>query len=136
MQTDLAEQVIQAAIEVHTVLGGPGLVESVYEAALCYELNLRKIVFQRQVPLPILYKGHSIRRPFFVDVVVENQLIIEVKALGIDNPYYLAQLFTHVHLMKMPKGLLINFGKETLQDGIACIANERLYIERNAKIGL
>jgi GxxExxY protein len=121
---DLAENIINAATEVHNLLGGPGLLESVYESALCHELSLRKIGFQRQVAVPVVYKGKSVRRPLFVDIVVENQLVIEVKALESDNPYYLAQLCTHLRFMGIPKGLLINFGKEFLKDGVSCIANE------------
>jgi GxxExxY protein len=123
MSADLAEQIVNAAAEVHKFLGGPGLVESVYESALCHELNLRSIAYQRQVPVPVIYKGKSIRRPLFLDIFVENLIIVEVKALEVDSPYYLAQLHTHLRFMGIQKGLLINFGKEFLKDGVTCVSN-------------
>ena len=118
----LAEQIIEAASEVHTLLGGPGLLESVYESALCYELSLRHIAFQRQLPVPVLYKGRAIRRPLFIDLLIENQIVVEIKAVEVDNPYYLAQLSTHLRFMNLEKGLLINFGKPRLEDGLTRIA--------------
>lgn len=118
MENELLEQIISAAIEVHQHLGGPGLLESIYESALCHELALRKIVWQRQVPIPVLYKGIAVRQPLFVDLLVENQVVIEVKASEKDNPYFQAQLLTHLRLLKIRLGLLINFGKAHLKDGI------------------
>jgi GxxExxY protein len=124
MKNDLAEQIISAATEVHRILGGPGLLENVYESALCHELTLRKIGYQRQIPIPVLYKGKSIRSPLFLDVLVENQIIVEIKASEKDNPYFLTQLFTHLKLMGIASGLLINFGKEFLKDGISQLVND------------
>ena len=118
---DLTELIINAANEVHQLLGGPGLVESVYESALCHELTLRNVNYQRQVAVPVIYKGKTVRRPLFLDVLVENQIIIEVKALEVDAPYYLAQLHTHLRLTGIQKGLLINFGKEFLKDGVTAV---------------
>ena len=123
LSMDLIELIVSAASEVHSVLGGPGLVESVYESALCHELDLRKVSYQRQVAVPVIYKGKPVRRPLFLDVLVENQIIIEVKALAVDTPYYLAQLYTHLRFMGIQKGLLINFGKEHLKDGVTCVSN-------------
>ena len=106
MLQDLSEKIIQAAIEVHRVLG-TGLLESVYESALCYELAMQGLGYQRQVPIPVMYKGVSVRQPLFLDILVENQVIIEVKAIEKDNPYYQVQLFTHLRLMNLRSGILI-----------------------------
>lgn len=122
MSRELLDEIIHAAIEVHQHLGGPGLLESVYESALCHELALRKIVWQRQIPIPVLYKGVAVRGPLFLDILVENQVVIEIKASEKDNPYFQAQLLTHLRLMKVRLGLLINFGKADLQNGIFRIA--------------
>ena len=121
MHDELTTSIIQAAQEVHELLGGPGLVESIYESALCHELILRKIPFQRQVAVPVLYKGKSVRNPLFLDIVIENKLVVEIKALTLDTPYYIAQLQTHLHFAGLTSGILINFGKESLKDGIFCI---------------
>lgn len=120
---DLCEQIIQAAKEVHSILG-PGLLENVYELALCHEFSLLGIHHQRQVPIPVVYKGVSVRQPLYLDILVENQIVVEVKSLEKENPYYQAQLFTQLKFLNVPKGLLINFGKESLQDGICRINNE------------
>jgi len=110
VEKSLSEQIIDAASEVHRSLG-PGLLENVYESALCYELSLRGLSFQRQVPIPVLYKGVSVRDPLFLDVLVENQIVIEVKATDKNYPYHQIQLFTHLRLLGVKSGLLINFGK-------------------------
>ncbi|MDE3055158.1 MAG: GxxExxY protein [Verrucomicrobiota bacterium] len=117
METSI-DQILGAAQEVHRHLGGPGLIENVYEAALCHELRLRNISHQRQVPLPVLYKGTQIRGPFFIDLLVDQKIVIEIKALEKDNPYYQSQLLTHMRLLRAKQGLLINFGKENLEEGI------------------
>lgn len=119
---DLSEKVVQAAIEVHSILG-PGLLENVYELALCHELKLLGVNYQRQVSIPVVYKGVSVRQPLFLDILVENQIVVEVKAMEKDNPYYQVQLFTHMRFLNISKGLLINFGKEYLPDGICRLNN-------------
>lgn len=124
MNDNLLEQIVTAASEVHHHLGGPGLLESVYESALYHELSLRRIACQRQVPIPVLYKGAEIRQPLFLDLLVENQVVIEIKAIEKDNPYFQTQLYTHMRLLKMRLGLLINFGKEHLKDGVCRIVND------------
>ena len=124
MQESLLEKIIEAASEVHKILDGPGLLESVYEAALCHELILRGYQCKRQVPIPVVYKGASVREPLYLDLLVENQVIIEVKASEKDLPYYQIQLATHLRLLKIKSGLLINFGKQYLKDGISRIVND------------
>jgi len=123
IENALANQIIEAAIEVHAVLGGPGLLETVYESALSHELSLRGIRSQRQLPIPVRYKNSEVRTPLFLDILVENKLIIEVKATSQDYPFYHAQLMTHLKLAKIPHGLLINFGKKELRDGLHYMIN-------------
>lgn len=127
MKKELAEEILSAAEEVHRGLGGPGLLESIYETALCYELSLRGITTTRQVPIPVLYKGKQVREPLYLDILVENQLIIEVKATEKTYPFFQVQLQTYLRLMKISSGLLINFGKEFLVDGVSKITNPLLY---------
>jgi GxxExxY protein len=120
---DLCDRVVQAAVEVHSVLG-PGLLEQVYELALCYELSLLGMSHQRQVPIPVIYKGIPVREPLYLDILVEGQIVVEVKSAERDNPYYQTQLLTHMKFLNVPKGLLINFGKESLQKGVCRLNND------------
>lgn len=123
-EPDVSHAIIGAAIEVHRLLGGPGLIESVYESALCHELTLRGLQNQRQMPVPVLYKGFPVRGPLFLDILVENKIVVEVKAIGKENPYYQAQVATYLRLTGLKLGLLIDFGKTLLKDGISRITNE------------
>lgn len=123
MDNKLSSQIIAAAMEVHTLLGGPGLLETIYEAALCHELSLRGLQTQRQLPIPVTYKNTPVREPLFLDILVENRLIIEVKATGRDFPFYQAQLLSHLRLANLPFGMLINFGKPNLKEGICPLVN-------------
>jgi GxxExxY protein len=125
METDLAEVITAAAIEVHRHLGGPGLLENIYEAALCHELSLRNLHTQRQMPIPVCYKGVPVRDPVYLDILVEKQVIIEVKASPKDYPYYPVQLLTYLRLANLHAGLLINFGKQSMKDGIQKVVNVR-----------
>lgn len=122
---DLVEKIVAAATEVHRILG-TGLLESVYESALFYELNILGISCQRQLPIPVVYKGVSVRQPLFLDLLVENEIVVEVKASEKDNPYFQIQLFTHLKLLNVKSGLLVNFGKQCLRDGICRIVNDPL----------
>jgi GxxExxY protein len=123
VETKLSHQIIEAAIEVHQHLGGPGLLETIYESALCHELSLRGLSSQRQMPIPVTYKSAAVREPLYLDILVENKVIIEVKASGKDYPYYHIQLSTYLRLTGFKWGLLINFGKDNLKEGIQHIVN-------------
>ncbi len=123
MENKLSTQIIEAAIEVHHLLGGPGLLESIYESALCHELSLRGLHTQRQLPIPVMYKNIAVRDPLFLDILVEDKVIIEVKATGKDLPFYQAQLLSHLRLANIPFGMLINFGKPNVKEGICPIVN-------------
>jgi GxxExxY protein len=113
----ITEAIIGAAIEVHRVVG-PGLLESAYEECLCHELSLRGIPFQRQVPLPVNYKGVRLDCGYRLDLVVAGQVIVELKAVEMLQPIHEAQLLTYLKLSRHKIGLLINFNVPLLKDGI------------------
>jgi GxxExxY protein len=113
----LTSTIIAAAIEVHRELG-PGLFESVYEECFCRELTLRGISFRRQIDLPVIYKGLKLDRAYRLDVIVEEKVIVEVKAVEHVLPVHKAQLLTYLRVTGTPVGLLINFNSPTLKDGI------------------
>jgi GxxExxY protein len=114
---NLTELVIGAAIEVHKELG-PGLMESAYEECLCHELSARNLLFQRQVPLPVCYKKIKLDCGYRMDIVVENNVVLELKSVEAILPIHEAQLLTYLKLSRMPVGLLINFNVPLLKDGI------------------
>lgn len=94
IEDELSRQIIGASIEVHRTLGGPGLIESIYEAALCHELTLRGLRIQRQKPVKVVYKGVPIRESLFIDVLVEDKVLVEVKATEKNHPIYETQVLT------------------------------------------
>ena len=112
----LSEAVIGAAIEVHRELG-PGLTEIMYEDALCHEFDFRGIRYARQVPVPVVYKGKPIGTTR-IDLVVEDRLIVELKACEALTPVHRAQLVTYLRVTGIQVGLLINFNVAILKDGI------------------
>ena len=114
--------IVGAAIEVHRRLG-PGLLESAYEACLCHELGLRAITFERQVILPIDYRGLQLDCGYRLDVVVEQSIIIEIKAVTKVLPVHRAQVLTYLKLTGLHIGLLINFNVELLRTGVYRIVN-------------
>ena len=120
---EITEKIIQAAIEVHKTLGGPGLLESVYEEALAFELKSMGLAVQRQVTLPICYKGNLLGTPLRMDLVVEEQVVVECKAAGENNPLFESQLLTYLRLSKKTVGLVLNFGRSYLKDGIRRVVN-------------
>ncbi len=113
----LTERIIGAAIEVHRVLG-PGLLESVYEECLALELGMKGIAFQRQMPLPIEYKGKRVAADLKIDLWIEQYVIVELKAVEKLLPVHEAQLLTYLRLSGVSIGLLINFHVPLLKDGI------------------
>ena len=119
---DLTGEVIGAAIEVHQALG-PGLLESAYEECLCHELKLRRIDFERQVDLPIEYKGAKLDCAYRMDIVADEQLILELKSCENLQPIHQAQLLTYLKLTGLKVGLLINFNVPILKQGIKRLAN-------------
>ena len=112
----LSKIILDSSIEVHRNLG-PGLLESVYEVCLCKELNLRDINLQRQVSLPVEYKNEKLDADFRIDVLVQNEIIIELKAVEFLLPVHEAQLLTYLKLADKRLGFLINFNVPKLVDG-------------------
>jgi len=119
---DLSHAVIGAAIEVHRELG-PGLLESAYEAAFSHELTLRGIPYVTQKVMPVLYKGHEIESGLRIDLLVEDLLVVELKAIQTLLPLHSAQVLTYLRLGNYPLGLLINFNVRRLVEGIERVSN-------------
>ena len=119
----LSSKIIGAAIEVHKALG-PGLLESAYEECLCHELELRGINFERQKPLPIKYKDVQLDCGYRLDILVENQIVLELKSCEQIEPIHKAQLLTYLRLAALTLGLLLNFNVPVMKDGIVRIVNE------------
>ena len=114
---DTTGQIIGSAIEVHKALG-PGLLEAVYEECLCKELESRSIKVQRQLEVPIEYKGNRLKVEYRLDLLVNDEVIVELKACEHILPIHEAQLLTYLKLTGMDIGLLINFNVPALKDGI------------------
>jgi len=118
----LSGEVIGAAIEVHRVLG-PGLLESAYELALERELVLRGMRIERQKPVALEYKGSLLGDGFRIDLLVDDELIVEVKAVDGLLPIHEAQLLTYLRLTATRLGLLMNFNEKTLKEGVKRVVN-------------
>jgi GxxExxY protein len=114
---ELTEQVIRLAIDVHRHTGR-GLLESVYEQCLFHELREAGIPCERQVPVPVIYKGLSIGEGFRADIVVARQVILEIKAVAAIVPAHEAQLHTYLAMSRIKVGLILNFNARRLTDGI------------------
>jgi GxxExxY protein len=123
MENEISHKVIGAAIEVHRVLGGPGLLEGLYESCFCNELVLRGLKVERQVPIPVNYKGTIVREPLYIDILVQGIVIVEVKAVEKLHPIHQVQLLTYLRLTGRKLGLLVNFGQEYAKDGITRVVN-------------
>lgn len=112
----VTERIIGCAIEVHRHLG-PGLLESIYESALCHEFDVSGLQYQRQVPVPVLYKGVKLGE-HRLDLLVENDVIVELKAVDRMDPVFEAQLLSYLRLTGKRLGLLVNFNVPVLKRGI------------------
>ena len=113
----LSREVIGAAIEVHRSLG-PGLLESAYESCLAHELSLRGIPFQRQLELPLEYKGLGVACGYRIDLLVNRVIVVEIKSVETLKQVHVAQLLTYMKLGEWPIGLIINFNTPVLRSGI------------------
>ncbi len=118
---DLTEKIIGAAIEVHRILG-PGLLESIYEEALTVELTLRGIVWERQVVIDVVYKGHIIKGQR-IDLLVAKEVVVDVKSLSKLPEVATAQVLSYLYATGLKRGLLLNFGQIRLVDGIKRLSN-------------
>jgi GxxExxY protein len=119
----VTQSIVDSAIDVHRTLGGPGLLESVYEEALVWELKNRRLNVLRQVQLPIVYKGMKLANHLRIDVMVESLVIVECKAAVSDDKLFESQLLTYLRLSRLKLGLLLNFGQRLMRDGIHRVVN-------------
>jgi GxxExxY protein len=124
-EDEIAKQILDAAFRVHTKLG-PGLLESVYEVIMAYELKKRGLTADRQKPMPIMYEGLRFDEAFRSDIVVNGKVIAELKSVEALLPVHAKQLLTQLRLSDIKLGLLINFGEAHLKNGIKRIVNGQL----------
>lgn len=122
-ENGISSVIVDAAIEVHRTLGGPGLLESVYEEALCLELERRDLKYERQKSLPVVYKGVTLATPLRLDLLVENLVVVECKASSMDNEIWQTQTLTYLRLSNLKLGLVINFGHKLLKHNIHRVVN-------------
>jgi len=122
-ENEISRVIVEAAIEVHRVLGGPGLLEGVYEEALVEELRLRGMKVERQQPVPVNYKGKLLATPLRLDLRVSDLVLVECKAVLEHNRLFESQILTYLRLTGLKLGLVINFGQRLVKDGIRRVAN-------------
>ena len=135
MQFDrLSHKIIGAAIEVHKHLG-PGLLESAYEECLTYELKKLDLKVERQKPVPVVYKEVKLDCGYRIDILVENQLIIELKSVDTILPVHEAQILTYLKFANKPIGLLINFNVPQLKQGIKRFVMSKGYYDTKNREG-
>ena len=123
-ENEISKHIVDCAIEVHRTLGGPGLLESVYEEALCWELVQRGLQVERQIDVPIVYKGQTLAAPLRLDIRAEKLVIVEVKATTTYNTVFEAQALTYLRLLDLRLALVINFGEKLVKDGIHRVVNK------------
>lgn len=119
---EITYQIRGAIFDVYNELG-PGLLESVYEEALCFELQQRGLTVERQVEVPIKYKGNTLKSPLRLDIIVNQQVIIELKSVEEMKPVFAKQLLTYLRLLDKRVGLLVNFSSNNIREGIIRIVN-------------
>lgn len=119
---DLTYEIRGAIFEVYNELG-PGLLESVYEEALVFELKERGLKVERQMEVPIRYKGNELKTPLRLDLLIENTIIVELKSVEEMKPVFAKQLLTYLRLLDKRVGLLVNFSAVNMQEGIKRIVN-------------
>jgi len=119
---EMATLAVDSAFAVHEELG-PGLLETAYEACFARELELRGVNYQRQLPVPLNYKGKIVEVGFRADIIIEKRLLIELKAVEEIIPVHKAQVITYLKILRLPLGLLINFNEILIKDGIRRIPN-------------
>ncbi|MGL4513891.1 MAG: GxxExxY protein [Lacipirellulaceae bacterium] len=121
-KNEVSGAIVDAALAVHNELG-PGLLESAYEACLCFELTLRGLRVGRQVELPVSYRGHNVDAGYRLDLLVEDLVVVELKSVEQILPIHKAQLLSYLKLSGKPLGLRINFDVPLLRDGVTRLAN-------------
>lgn len=120
---EISGQIVDAAMRVHTHLG-PGLLESAYQACLAYELQQRGLHIALQVPLPVEYEGIRVEAGYRIDLLVEDTILVELKAVDAIHPIHRAQLLSYLRLSGKRVGLIINFNVQRLRDGIVRLIND------------
>ena len=123
-ENEVSGVILDCAIEVHRTLGGPGLLESIYEEALAWELAQRGLQVVRQTSLPVRYKGAILASPLRLDMLVENRVIVECKATLEYNPIFEAQALTYLKVSGLKLALVINFGELLVKDGYHRVVNK------------
>jgi GxxExxY protein len=124
-ENEISGQIVDIAYHIHVALG-PGLLESVYETVMAYEFKKRKLNFERQKPIPIIYEDVHLQQGFRADFIVENKVIIELKSVESLTGVHFKQLSTYLKLTNKHLGLLINFNTEYIKYGIRRVVNELL----------
>jgi len=119
----VSKVVVDAAIEVHRELGGPGLLERVYEEALALELVDRGLSVKRQLPVPVIYKGRRLASDLRLDMLAEDLVVVECKAVSAYNPIFDAQALTYLRLLDLRLALVVNFGAARIIDGLHRVVN-------------
>ena len=121
-ENEIAKIIVDCCYKIHTTLG-PGLLESVYEEVLCYELAKRELNFVRQKGIPVIYENIKMDLGFRADIVVENKVIVEIKSIEQIAPVHPKILLTYLRLINLKLGLMVNFNSALIKDGIQRIVN-------------
>lgn len=122
-ENEISKIVVDAAIEVHRTLGGPGLLESVYQEALAWEITQRGPRVEREKIVPIIYKGQTLGTPLRLDLLVGEKVIVECKATTEYNSIFEVQTLTYLRLTGLKLGMVINFGEKLVKNGIHRVVN-------------
>ena len=122
-ENELSKIILNLYIEVHKTLGGPGLLEAVYEEALVWELVQAGLKVRRQLSVPIIYKGHQLSTPLRLDLVINDLVIVECKSVATYNSIFEVQTLTYLRLTNRKLGLVINFGDRRVVDGFHRVVN-------------
>jgi len=123
LEDQISCHIVDSAIEVHRNLGGPGLLERVYEEALVWELKQRNLIVARQVTRPVFYKGAPLSSNFRIDLVIDGKVIVECKAVSNYNSIFEAQILTYLRLTSLKLGFVINLGERVVKNGIHRVVN-------------
>jgi GxxExxY protein len=122
-ENQISKIIVDSAIEVHRELGGPGLIEGVYEESMVEELTLRGLRVERQLQVPISCKGKRLGNPLRLDLKVDGLVLVDNKAVSQWNPVFEAQMLTYLRLTGLKLGLVINFGEQLVKNGIRRVVN-------------
>jgi GxxExxY protein len=122
-ENELSKIIVDAAIEVHRTLGGAGLLEGVYKESLFWELKYRGLLVEKELEVPIIYKGNTLASPLRLDLLVEKKVVIEAKAVVNYNTIFETQALTYLRLLNLKLALVINFGEKRVASGIHRVVN-------------